>query len=65
MPTHFRRDLSEVADIEYETEIGALRANVSRKKAERAARRSARLRPVQAWIDSVRRKLAQGPMKGL
>ena len=59
----FRRDLSEVADTEYETEIGTLRANVARRKAERAARRSARRRSVQDWIDSVRRKLAQGPMK--
>jgi uncharacterized membrane protein len=59
----FRRDLSEVADIEYATEADALRADIARRKARHAVRRRERLQKLRAAFDSVRRKLTQGPMK--
>jgi uncharacterized membrane protein len=61
----FRRDLSEVADIEYETEASALKAAFARRKARRAVTRAERVRRLRAAFDSFRRKLAQGPMKEL
>jgi len=55
----FRRDLSDVADMEFEQEVAAIKADIARTKAELAASRVERRGRLHARIDSLNEKLHQ------
>lgn len=57
--TIFRRDLSDVADTEYEHEIAAIKTDLAQVKAERAAKRADRKARLRAKTDPLIKKVEQ------
>jgi uncharacterized small protein (DUF1192 family) len=57
--TILRRDLSDVADTEYEHEIAAIKTDLAQVKAERAAKRADRQARLRAKTDPLIKKVEQ------
>ena len=57
--TIFRRDLSDVADTEYEHEIAAIKTDLAEARAERAAKRADRKARLRAKVDPLIKKVEE------